>query len=55
MVERGEHFGLTLEAGHSVSVKGEGFWKKLDSYVASKLRVAGTVHLTDPASAARIS
>ena len=46
MVQRGEHLGLTLEAGQPVRVGGERLGENLERHVAVELGVAGLIDLT---------
>ncbi len=49
MIQRSENLRFALKTGHSFGVVGESLGQDLQCYVAAKLGIAGTIHLTHAA------
>ena len=55
MIERGEDLGFTLKTRHTLSITSERLGQDFDGYIASELRIAGTVDFTHSARTYRSS
>src|SRR5215469_571538 len=53
MVERSQHLGLTLKAGHALRIAGERLGQDFERHVAFEFDVASAVYLAHAASADR--
>src|SRR5262245_62082442 len=51
MIERGQHFRLTLKTNHAAGIASEGFGEHLQRHIALQFHIARTVNLTHTAGA----